>query len=38
VFINGKTVMLERVVSTLNAPEIYKKAEEFGRQVAASVK
>jgi 5-methylthioadenosine/S-adenosylhomocysteine deaminase len=38
VFINGKPVMLERVVSTLNAPEIYKKAEEYGKQISASVK
>ncbi len=38
VFINGKAVMLERVVSTLNGPEIYKKAEEYGKQISASVK
>ena len=38
VFINGKQVMAERIVSTLNAPEIYKKAEEYGKQIAASVK
>jgi 5-methylthioadenosine/S-adenosylhomocysteine deaminase len=38
VFINGKAVMLEHVIGTLNAPEIYKKAEEYGKQVAASIK
>lgn len=38
VFINGKQVMAERIVSTLNATEIYKKAEEYGKQVAASVR
>jgi 5-methylthioadenosine/S-adenosylhomocysteine deaminase len=38
VFINGKQVMAERVVSTLNPPEIFRKAEEYGRQVAASVR
>jgi 5-methylthioadenosine/S-adenosylhomocysteine deaminase len=38
VFINGKQVMSDHVVSSLNAPEIFKKAEEYGRQVAASVR
>jgi 5-methylthioadenosine/S-adenosylhomocysteine deaminase len=38
VFINGKQVMAERVVSTLNSAEIFKKAEEYGRQASASVK
>jgi 5-methylthioadenosine/S-adenosylhomocysteine deaminase len=37
VFINGKQVMTEHVVKTLNAPEILKKAAEYGKQVAASV-
>jgi hypothetical protein len=30
--------MAERVVSTLNSAEIFKKAEEYGRQASASVK
>lgn len=38
VFINGKPVMTEHVVSTLNAAEIYKKAEEYGKQVSASLR
>jgi 5-methylthioadenosine/S-adenosylhomocysteine deaminase len=38
VFINGKQVMAEHVVGTLNAPEIYKRAEEYGKQVAASLR
>ncbi len=38
VYINGKPVMVERVVTTLNAPEIFKKAEEYGKQVAASIR
>lgn len=38
VFINGKAVMLDRAVSTLNSKEIYLKAEQYEKQVAASVK
>jgi 5-methylthioadenosine/S-adenosylhomocysteine deaminase len=38
VFINGRAVMLERNVATLNEAEILKKAAAFGKQVAASVR
>lgn len=38
VFINGKQVMDGHIVNTLNTQEIYKKAEEYGKQIAASIK
>jgi 5-methylthioadenosine/S-adenosylhomocysteine deaminase len=38
VFINGKAIMLDRVVATLNSKEIFQKAEQYEKQVAASVK
>lgn len=38
VYINGKPIMIDRVVATLNAPEILKKAEDYGKQVAASLR
>lgn len=38
VYINGKPVMMDRVVTTLKAAEIFKKAEEYGKQVAASLR
>ena len=38
VFINGKQVMDGHIVNTLNTAEIYKKADEYGKHVAASLR
>lgn len=38
VFINGRQIVSSRRVLTLNAMEIRRKAEEFQRQIAASLK
>ncbi len=38
VFINGKQIVSGRRVLTMNAAEILRKAEEFQRQIAASLK
>ena len=38
VFINGRAIMTEHVISTLNSAEILQKAQEYGKQIAASVR
>jgi 5-methylthioadenosine/S-adenosylhomocysteine deaminase len=38
VFINGRQIVSGRHVLTLNQEEIYRKAEEYGRRVATSLK
>jgi 5-methylthioadenosine/S-adenosylhomocysteine deaminase len=37
VFINGKPIVSSRRMLTLNAPEIYRKAEEYRRQIELSI-
>jgi 5-methylthioadenosine/S-adenosylhomocysteine deaminase len=38
VFINGRPIVSSRRPLTLNAPEIYRKAENYRKQIAASIK
>jgi 5-methylthioadenosine/S-adenosylhomocysteine deaminase len=38
VFINGKQIVANRKVLTVNAPEVYKKANDYRRRIANSLK
>jgi hypothetical protein len=38
VFINGRQIVSSRRLLTLNADEIFRKAEEFQRQIVTSLK
>jgi 5-methylthioadenosine/S-adenosylhomocysteine deaminase len=38
VFINGKQIVANRKVLTVNAPEVYRKANDYRRRIANSLK